>query len=109
MNTYLDTDSLRRQANTVVRLTVVTIASLIGTLSTGFLGMNLIDEAAESPLVRAPADSRAHGAGLAAADRLHDRALQEPVGLSRRAVGRAAVTVGQKLGLRSEPGGGRGR
>jgi len=49
MNTYLDTDSLRRQANTVVRLTVVTIAGLIGTLSTGFLGMNLLAEA-DSPL-----------------------------------------------------------
>ena len=49
MNTYLDTDSLRRQANTVVRLTVVTIAGLIGTLSTGFLGMNLLAEA-EAPL-----------------------------------------------------------
>jgi hypothetical protein len=45
MNAYLDTDSLRRQANTVVRLTVVTIAGLIGTLSTGFLGMNLLAEA----------------------------------------------------------------
>jgi CorA-like Mg2+ transporter protein len=42
MNTYLDTDSQRRQANTVVRLTVVTIFGLIGTLATGFLGMNLI-------------------------------------------------------------------
>jgi Mg2+ and Co2+ transporter CorA len=51
MNTYLDTDSLRRQANTVVRLTVVTIAGLIGTLSTGFLGMNLLAEA-EAPLSR---------------------------------------------------------
>ena len=55
MNTYLDTDSLRRQANTVVRLTVVTIVSLIGTLSTGFLGMNLIDAAAESLGVRVAA------------------------------------------------------
>jgi Mg2+ and Co2+ transporter CorA len=45
MNNYLDTDSLRRQANTVIRLTVVTIAGLIGTLSTGFLGMNLLAEA----------------------------------------------------------------
>jgi hypothetical protein len=45
MNSYLDTDSLRRQANTVIRLTVVTIAGLIGTLSTGFLGMNLLAEA----------------------------------------------------------------
>ena len=45
MNQYLDADSLRRQANTVVRLTVVTIFGLIGTISTGFLGMNLIAEA----------------------------------------------------------------
>ena len=29
-------------------LTVVTIAGLIGTLSTGFLGMNLLDEAGSS-------------------------------------------------------------
>jgi Mg2+ and Co2+ transporter CorA len=45
MNHYLDTDSLRRQANTVVRLTVVTAFGLIGTVATGFLGMNLIAEA----------------------------------------------------------------
>jgi hypothetical protein len=45
MNEYLDADSLRRQANTVVRLTVVTIFGLIGTITTGFLGMNLIAEA----------------------------------------------------------------
>ena len=45
MNQYLDADSLRRQANTVVRLTVVTIFGLIGTITTGFLGMNLIAEA----------------------------------------------------------------
>jgi len=45
MNQYLDADSLRRQANTVVRLTVVTIFGLIGTITTGFLGMNLLAEA----------------------------------------------------------------
>jgi hypothetical protein len=45
MNQYLETDSLRRQANTVVRLTVVTIFGLIGTVTTGFLGMNLLAEA----------------------------------------------------------------
>jgi len=45
MSSYLDADSLRRQANTVVRLTVVTIFGLIGTVATGFLGMNLIAEA----------------------------------------------------------------
>ncbi len=44
MNQYLDSDSLRRQANTVVRLTVVTTLGLIATVSTGFLGMNLFDE-----------------------------------------------------------------
>ena len=49
MNTYLDADSLRRQANTIVRLTVVTIIGLIGTVTTGFLGMNLIAEADASP------------------------------------------------------------
>jgi hypothetical protein len=51
MNGYLDADALRRQANTVVRLTVVTIFGMIGTISTGFLGMNLIAEA-DAPLAR---------------------------------------------------------
>jgi hypothetical protein len=49
MNTYLDADALRRQANTVVRLTVVTIFGLIGTITTGFLGMNLL-AMADSPM-----------------------------------------------------------
>ncbi|MDA7416406.1 hypothetical protein PGB34_08510 [Xenophilus arseniciresistens] len=51
MNSYLDADSLRRQASTVVRLTVVTLFGLIGTITTGFLGMNLLAEA-EAPLWR---------------------------------------------------------
>jgi len=51
MSDYLDADSLRRQANTVVRLTVVTIFGLIGTVTTGFLGMNLLAEA-DAPLSR---------------------------------------------------------
>ncbi|MGH8832163.1 MAG: hypothetical protein ACREXV_13890 [Polaromonas sp.] len=51
MNTYLDADSLRRQASTVVRLTVVTLFGLIGTVTTGFLGMNLLAEA-DAPLWR---------------------------------------------------------
>ena len=49
MNSYLDADALRRQANTVVRLTVVTIFGLVGTVTTGFLGMNLLAEA-DAPL-----------------------------------------------------------
>jgi len=40
---YLDSDGLRRQASSVVRLTVVTFFGLIGTVVTGFLGMNLFD------------------------------------------------------------------
>jgi hypothetical protein len=51
MNRYLEADSLRRQANTVVRLTVVTIFGLMGTVTTGFLGMNLLAEA-EAPASR---------------------------------------------------------
>lgn len=51
MNAYLDADALRRQANTVVRLTVVTIFGLVGTITTGFLGINLLSEA-DAPLSR---------------------------------------------------------
>jgi hypothetical protein len=49
MNGYLDSDALRRQSNTILRLTVVTIVTMIGTIATGFLGMNLI-AAADQPL-----------------------------------------------------------
>jgi len=41
MSTYLEGDTLRRQANTVVRLTVVTVFGMIGTVVTGVFGMNL--------------------------------------------------------------------
>jgi hypothetical protein len=43
---YLDSDVLRRQSGTIHKLTAVTIVGLIGTIATGFLGMNLIDETA---------------------------------------------------------------
>jgi hypothetical protein len=49
MHGYLDSDALRRQANTVLRLTVVTIMAMIGTIATGFIGMNVI-AAADEPL-----------------------------------------------------------
>jgi CorA-like Mg2+ transporter protein len=42
MDQYLESDSLRRQANTVVRLTVVTAFGLIGTTVTGYFGMNIL-------------------------------------------------------------------
>ncbi len=50
MTEYLDGDMLRRSSATILRLTVVAILSLIGTATTGFLGMNLLD-ATEAPLV----------------------------------------------------------
>jgi hypothetical protein len=46
---YLDSDLLRRQSSSMHRLTTVTILGLIGTIATGFLGMNLI-AGADSPL-----------------------------------------------------------
>lgn len=45
MSAYLNSDSLRRQANTVVRLTVVTTLGLVATVATGILGMNLFAHA----------------------------------------------------------------
>ncbi len=52
MSEYLEGDTLRRQANTVVRLTVVTTFGLIGTVATGFLGMNLLALAESSFLAK---------------------------------------------------------
>ena len=52
MNDYLDADALRRQANTVVRLTVVTILGMVGTTTTGLLGMTILaNPAVETPLL----------------------------------------------------------
>jgi len=42
MSNYLDSDSQRRESNTVVRLTVITILGLIATVTTGYFGMNII-------------------------------------------------------------------
>lgn len=47
---YLDSDAQRRQSTTVMRLTVVTTLSLVGTVATGFLGMNIFADA-DSPLL----------------------------------------------------------
>jgi hypothetical protein len=46
---YLDSNMLRRQSGSMHRLTIVTIVGLIGTIATGFLGMNLLAEA-DNPL-----------------------------------------------------------
>jgi hypothetical protein len=99
MNGYLDADSLRRQANTVVRLTVVTIFGLIGTITTGFLGMNLLAEA-ESPLSRAPGSISGWCSRCRRADAVHHGQVEAPVGLPRRGVGRAPVDLEQARGAR---------
>jgi hypothetical protein len=45
MGSYLDSDTLRRQSNSMLRLTVSTIFGMMATVTSGFLGMNLIAEA----------------------------------------------------------------
>ncbi|MEZ5765082.1 MAG: hypothetical protein R3D69_19265 [Xanthobacteraceae bacterium] len=52
MSAYLDSDLLRRQSMTFLRLTVVTIVGLIWTSVTGFLGMNLISAALQPLAVK---------------------------------------------------------
>jgi len=52
MSHYLDSDSQRRQSNTVVRLTVITILGLIATVTTGYFGMNIL------PFGEGPAEER---------------------------------------------------
>jgi len=43
MGNFLDVEAMRKQNETVVRLTVVTTFGLVGTVTTGFIGMNLFD------------------------------------------------------------------
>ena len=46
MSQFLENEAMRRQNDSITRLTVVTAFGLIGTVATGFLGMNLFDHAA---------------------------------------------------------------
>ena len=57
MSEFLENEAIRRQSDTVTRLTVVTTLGLVGTTVTGFLGMNLLDWANQSPLWRLSAFS----------------------------------------------------
>lgn len=50
MSQYLENEAMRRQNESVARLTVVTAFGLIGTVATGFLGMNLFDHTGMEPL-----------------------------------------------------------
>lgn len=53
MSDFLENEAMRRQNETMTRLTVVTTFGLIATIATGFLGMNIFDWAAEHPMWRA--------------------------------------------------------
>jgi hypothetical protein len=53
MSEFLENEAMRRQNETMTRLTVVTTFGLIATIATGFLGMNLFDWTAESSHWRA--------------------------------------------------------
>ena len=41
INEYLDADRMRKQTDNAMRLTVVSSCGMVGTVATGFLGMNL--------------------------------------------------------------------
>lgn len=48
MSEFLENEAMRKQSDTVTRLTVVTTLGLVGTTVTGFLGMNLLDWATQN-------------------------------------------------------------
>jgi hypothetical protein len=50
MGAYLDSDLLRRQSYIFLRLTIVTMIGLIGTTTTGFLGMSSLIAATDHHL-----------------------------------------------------------
>jgi Mg2+ and Co2+ transporter CorA len=52
MSQYLEAIAGRRQNETMMRLTVVTTFGLIGTVATGFLGMNLFSHAEQSGVIK---------------------------------------------------------
>jgi hypothetical protein len=45
INQYLDNDRMRKQADSTMRLTVVSACGMVGTIVTGFLGMNIFSYA----------------------------------------------------------------
>lgn len=50
INEYLDADRMRKQADNAMRLTVVSACGMVGTIVTGFLGMNLYSHSELSTL-----------------------------------------------------------
>jgi hypothetical protein len=52
INEYLDADRTRKQTDNAMRLTVVSSCGMVGTVATGFLGMNLFSHSELSTLVK---------------------------------------------------------
>ncbi|MBL8525641.1 MAG: hypothetical protein JNN20_18320 [Betaproteobacteria bacterium] len=50
INEYLDADRARKQTDNAMRLTVVSSCGMVGTVATGFLGMNIFSQADLPPL-----------------------------------------------------------
>ncbi len=53
INEYLDTERARKQTDNAMRLTVVSACGMVGTIVTGFLGMNLYSHSELSALTKA--------------------------------------------------------
>ncbi len=53
INEYLDTERARKQTDNAMRLTVVSSCGMVGTIVTGFLGMNLYSHSELSALTKA--------------------------------------------------------
>ena len=52
INEYLDADRTRKQTDNAMRLTVVSSCGMVGTVVTGFLGMNLFSHSEMSTLMK---------------------------------------------------------
>ena len=52
INEYLDTDRARKQTDNAMRLTVVSSCGMVGTVATGFLGMNLYSHSDLSVMIK---------------------------------------------------------
>lgn len=52
INEYLDTDRARKQTDNAMRLTVVSSCGMVGTVATGFLGMNLFSHDGLPPVTK---------------------------------------------------------
>ena len=97
MGNFLEVEALRRQNETVVRLTVVTIFGLIGTVGTGFLGMNLLAWAEHPTELRILGVCLRSGGDLGG-DTLHGREIAAVVRVPRCAVRRAGGMAGEAEG-----------